>query len=123
MMRMRLIGTEEEIAMWIDIFTKQRKFYVKASEPVILKDYIDHTKKMAGRTDVYQPKECEDPDIKVVFIKGFQTQEELLKDCDKEKKYRKKQEEKNVFKTIRTSTGISYGGRRARTEEDKDHED
>lgn len=118
MFDIRMTGTKQEIDDYLDMMTKQGNFYVKISDPVPYADYIAHTMAKSGRTDAYKAKEYRDKDMMVVFIKAFNSPEELVEDLKREKRRKKAQEERGFLKTISTSSGVSYGGRRPAEEED-----
>jgi len=111
-MELRMKGTKAEIEDYLDMITDQGMFYTKITEQMTLKEYIENNLKKSNRTDPYNLKELENKDISVVFIKVFLTKEELLDDAKREKKYKEKLAAKESFKTVRTSTGITYGGKR-----------
>ena len=118
MFDIRMTGTRKEIDDYLDMMTNQGAFYVKISEPVSYADYIAHTMAKSGRTDAYKANEYRDKDVMVVFIRAFNSPEELVEDLKKEKRRKKKQEDSRFYKTVSTSSGVSYGGRRPETEEE-----
>lgn len=117
MIEIRMRGPDDEIEAYLDMIADQQVFFQKMFEPMKYKDYVEHTMKMSNRTVPYNYKELENADNTVLFIKVFKTQKALLEDCTREKKYKEKLAAKERLKTVRTSTGITYGGKRQKREE------